>query len=57
MTYLIILAVWLIGIFVAYKFFVSKWDGHSIASKIYFSAIWPLLLPLALIDFIYKRCK
>jgi len=47
MTALIIIAViWLVGIFVTYKCFASKWDTLSKGEQIYFSIIWPLLIPL-----------
>ena len=50
----VLIAVWIIGIVVAYKKFISKWD-NSKGEKIYFSIIWPLLIPLYLIHLIYHK--
>ena len=44
--WIIALVIWLIGIFVAYNNFISKWENRSKLEKIYFSVIWPLVLPL-----------
>lgn len=43
---IIILAIWVIGIPVAYFWKIKEWEGKSKAEKIYFSIIWPLVLPL-----------
>lgn len=47
----IILVIWLVGIPIAYNRIISKWD-NSKAEKIYFSCLWPMLLPL----FIFYYC-
>ena len=58
MIYWIIAAViWIIGIFVAYFTVISKWDGKSQAEKIYYSIIWPLLLLLYPIHWIYNSTR
>jgi hypothetical protein len=51
---IIILAVWIVGIFVAYNKFISKWE-RSKGEKIYFSIIWPLVAPLYLIHLIHNK--
>lgn len=43
---IIILAIWVIGIPVAYFWKIKEWEDKSTAEKIYFSIIWPLVLPL-----------
>ena len=49
----ILLVLWIIGIPISYKWFISKWN-QSKGEKIYFSIIWPLLLPLYVIHLIHK---
>lgn len=51
----IIFVVWLIGALVAYFVFIRKWDSQSQAAKIYFSIIWPLVLPLYLVHLLYHK--
>lgn len=56
MIWLIICAVvWLAGIPVAYKKYISKWEDHVESEKKYFSIIWPLTLLLYLIHFIHTE--
>lgn len=50
----IIAAVWLIGIFVAYFCVIKKWDNPML-EKIWFSIVWPLLIPLYIIHVIRKK--
>jgi len=52
MWYIIIFVVWLIGAIVSYKYFDLGWGK---AEKIYFSIIWPLLIPLYLIYLMVGR--
>ena len=53
--WIIVAIVWIVGIFVAYNKYISKWDGKTKAEKIYFSIIWPLVLPLYLIHYLHNR--
>lgn len=53
MAWLIVLIVWLIGIVVAYKFIISKWDNTKF-EKVWFSIIWPCLIPLYIIHLIHN---
>jgi hypothetical protein len=51
-TLIIILAVWLLGIYPAYRLFVSKYK-YTTFEKIWFSFFWPavaLLYPIHYID-------
>ena len=50
----IILAIWVLGIFPAYKFFISKWNNTKF-EKVWFSCIWPLLLPLYAVHYIHMK--
>ena len=54
-TLIIIAVIWLVGIFVTYKCFASKWDTQSKGEQIYFSIIWPLLIPLYVIHLFYHK--
>ena len=54
-TIIIIAVVWLVGIFFAYKCFTSKWESQSKAEQVYFSIIWPLLIPLYIVHLIYHK--
>ena len=49
----IILAVWLIGIFVAYFCVINKWEKPT-WEKVWLSVFWPLLIPLYIIHVIRK---
>jgi len=53
--WIIALVVWFVGIFVAYKLFMSKWESQSKVEQIYFSIIWPLVAPLYLIHYIHNK--
>ena len=53
LIWFVVLAVWLIGIPVSYKYFISKWNKAK-GEKIYFSIIWPLVLPLYLVHLIHN---
>ncbi len=52
---IIILAIWIIGIPVAYFWKIQKWEGKSLGEKIYFSAIWPLTAILYGIHYIHNN--
>lgn len=41
-TGIIICILWLIGIFISYNKFISKWEKNTKFEKIYFSIIWPI---------------
>lgn len=56
MWYLIVLVVWLAGIGIAYNKFISKWD-NSTFEKIWFSIVWPLLIPLYLIHWVNNKIR
>jgi hypothetical protein len=51
----IALVVWIVGIPIAYKFWIGKWEDHTNFDKLYFSVIWPLVLILAGIHAVNKR--
>ena len=55
MIWIIVLLVWIIGGFIAYNKYISKWEDKSKDEKVYFSVIWPLLLPLYLIHWIHNN--
>ena len=55
MVYGIIALIYVIGIFVAYFCFARKWENHGKAEQIYFSIIWPLLIPLYLIYLLFHE--
>jgi di/tricarboxylate transporter len=55
MVYEIIALIYVIGIFVTYFCFASKWEKQSKAEQIYFSIIWPLLIPLYLIHLLIHK--
>lgn len=59
MTYGIIAAiVWIVGIFLVYKYYFKKSTSNTKFEKIYFSTIWPLLLPLYAIHYTHNNfCK
>lgn len=56
MWYIIGILIWLIGAIVAYSCFIKKWN-KSLVGKLYYSAIWPLLLPLYAIHYIYNKFR
>lgn len=45
MWYIILLVVWAIGAFVTYHKYINRWKQGK-AEKIYYSILWPLVLPL-----------
>jgi hypothetical protein len=55
--WIIALIVWLIGIPVTYNMVTKKWDGQSKAGQIYFACIWPLLIPLYIIHYLYNKLR
>lgn len=55
MVYGIIALIYIIGIFVTYFCFAKNWDKQSKAAKIYFSIIWPLLIPLYIVHLIHNK--
>ena len=54
MWYIILLVIWIVGIFVSYNKYISKWDKSKV-EKIYFSIIWPLVLPLYGIHYYHNK--
>lgn len=54
MWYIIGVLIWLIGAVLTYSLFVKKWNKGLVA-KLYYSAIWPLLIPLYIIHYIYNK--
>ena len=55
MWYVIVAVIWIIGIFVAYNKYISKWEGKTKGEKIYFSIIWPLTLVLYSIHYWHNK--
>ena len=53
MVWIIVGIIWLIGILISYKFVFSKWN-NSLFEKIWFSAVWPCIIPLYLIHAIHN---
>lgn len=51
----IALVVWIVGIPIAYKFWIGKWEDHTDFDMLYFSVLWPLVLILAGIHAVNKR--
>ena len=52
---IVCLVVWIIGIPIAYKLWISKWEDHTNFDKLYFSVIWPLVLILAGIHAVHNK--
>ena len=52
---IVCLVVWIIGIPIAYKLWIGKWEDHTNFEKLYFSVIWPLVLILAGIHAVHNR--
>ena len=52
---IVCLVVWIIGIPIAYKLWISKWEDHTDFDKLYFSVIWPLVLILAGIHALHNK--
>ena len=55
MIYYIIIAVWLIGAVIAYQL-IKGWD-NSKAEKVWYSIVWPVLIPLYVIHKIHMMAK
>ena len=53
--WIVALVIWLLGIYVAYDRFIGKWENHSKFERIYFSVLWPLVLPLYLIHYLHNK--
>lgn len=51
--WIIVLVIWLVGIIPAYMV-IKKWNNAK-SEKIYFSIVWPLLLPLFLIHLFHNK--
>ena len=54
MWWIIVTAIWIIGIFVTYFAFTKNWKKDSKVEQIYFAIIWPLLIPLYIIHFFHN---
>ena len=52
---IVCLVVWIIGIPIAYKLWIGKWEDHTDFDKLYFSVIWPLVLILAGIHALHNK--
>jgi len=50
--YWYVLIIWIVGMFVAWQF-IKKWD-KSLIGKLYYTFVWPLVLPLYLIHYIHN---
>ena len=50
----IVALIWIVGSFVAYNRYISKWDNPK-GEKIYFSIIWPLVAPLYVIHYLHNK--
>lgn len=54
MWWIIVAIIWLIGIVLSYKLFISKWDNSKF-EKVWFSIVWPCLIPLYFIHWLYNK--
>lgn len=54
MYWIIALVVYLIGLPIAWHF-IKNWTSQTKGEKIYFTAIWPLVLPLYLIHWGHNK--
>jgi len=54
MWYWYVLVVWVIGMAAAW-FYTRKWDNRTVAEKILYATIWPVVLPLYIVHFINNR--
>lgn len=52
--YVILIAIWIIGIPVAYFKFIKNFDNY-VFEKVIFSIIWPLLIPLYIIHYFHNK--
>ncbi len=46
------LLIYIVGIFAAYKYIFSKWEKNSKFERVWFSVVWPCLIPLFIIHMI-----
>ena len=53
MWYWYVLAIWIIGMIAAW-FIIRNWDNPK-AEKIYFTIVWPLVLPLWIIHYFHNK--
>ena len=53
MWYIIVAVVWIVGIFLSYQV-IKKWN-LSKAETIYFSIIWPCLIPLYIVHILHNK--
>lgn len=51
---IIIGIIWFIGIFVSYFLVMKNWD-NSTFEKIWFSVVWPVLIPLYGIHYLHNK--
>lgn len=55
MIWLIVVAViWIIGGFVTYNCVIKDWDNTKF-EKVWFSCVWPVLLPLFVIHWLHMH--
>ena len=54
MFWILVLFVWVIGAFVSYKAYISKWEDSK-GYKIYYSIFWPIVLFLYAIHYLHNR--
>ena len=56
MIYGIIAAIiWIVGIFLVYKYYFKESTSNTKFEKIYFSIMWPLLVPLYVIHYAHNK--
>lgn len=53
-TLMIILTVWIIGGLIAYFYFIKKMENKTSFEKIWYSVVWPALIPLYIIHVLNK---
>ena len=53
-VFLIVLIIWILGGIISYNFFIKKWDNIKF-EKIWFSCVWPCLIPLYIIYYIKDK--
>lgn len=53
-VFLIVLIIWILGGIISYNFFIKKWDNTKF-EKIWFSCVWPCLIPLYIIHYISNK--
>lgn len=52
MWYWYVLAIWIIGAVIAW-FIIKKWN-NPMSEKIYFTLVWPLIIPLFIIHYFHN---